>query len=51
MFFFPVKKAIVPVKKIRKSVREKTEVPVKIWQNYTRETKFLAREKIRKMCP
>ena len=44
-FFFPVKKAIVPVKKIRKGVREKTDVPVKIWQNYTRENKFLAREK------
>ena len=49
--FSAVKKAIVPVKKIRKGVREKTEVPVKIWRKYTRENKFLGREKFRKLCP
>ena len=46
VFFFPVKKVKVPVKKMRKGVREKTEVPVKILVNSTRETKILAREKI-----
>ena len=51
VFFFPVKKSKVPVKKMRKGVREKTEVPVKILQNYTRETIFFAREKNRKFCP
>ena len=43
-FSFPVKKAKVPVKKMRKGVREKTEVPVKILVNSTRETKILTRE-------
>ena len=41
---FPVKKLKVPVKKMRKGVREKTEVPVKILVNSTRETKILTRE-------
>ena len=44
VFFFPVKKPKVPVKKMRKGVREKTEVPVKILVNSTRETKILTRE-------
>ena len=49
--FFSREKSKSTREKMRKGVREKTEVPVKIKINSTRETKILAREKLKKMCP